>query len=223
MNGHLDLELSAYLDGDLTGAELAQAEAHLAACDACRSALDDLRRLVRRAGALDDRAPERDLWAGIATRIAAERASDVVPLASRRRFAFTMPQLAAAAVALMVVSAGSVMLLQPAGTPAAPSAPMPSLTAPARTVNLPSQRAVDSYDAAIAELERSLAANRGRMDSSSVAVVERSLRVIDSAITQARAALARNPDNLYLNGTLQRALDSKLEVLRQVATLTVAS
>ncbi len=222
MSGHPDLELSAYLDGDLAGDDLARLEAHLAGCEACRATLDDLRRLVRRAGALDERPPERDLWAGIAARIATERTAAVVPLATRRRFAFTAPQLAAAAVALMAVSAGAGMLLRQA-SPAPTAAVTPAFGAPARVVNLPSQRAVDSYDAAIAELEGALAADRGRMDSATVAILERSLGAIDSAIAQARAALARYPDNLYLNGTLQRALDSKLEVLRRVATLTVAS
>jgi len=47
--------------------------------------------------------------------------------------------------------------------------------------------------------------------------------VIDQAIGQARAALARDPNNTYLNGHLQRSLDRKLDLLRQAATLPVES
>ena len=35
MNAHLNEQLSAYLDGELAGEVLAQAEAHLAACAEC--------------------------------------------------------------------------------------------------------------------------------------------------------------------------------------------
>src|SRR3989449_7122297 len=58
--------------------------------------LDELRRVVTNARALDDRPPTVDLWPAIATRIGLASRSKVRPLA--RRFAFTVPQLAAASV-----------------------------------------------------------------------------------------------------------------------------
>src|SRR5690242_6390457 len=70
--------LSEYLDGDLTPAERTTLEAHLAACGTCRTTLDELRRVVARAQALDDRPPAADLWPGIAEHIG------VVSLAARR-------------------------------------------------------------------------------------------------------------------------------------------
>src|SRR5207253_2769264 len=61
--------LSEYLDGELSGPERTTLEAHVASCDACRTTLDELRRVVTNARALDDRPPTVDLWPAIATRI----------------------------------------------------------------------------------------------------------------------------------------------------------
>src|SRR6266496_5228482 len=58
--------LSEYLDGDLPEKELAGLEAHLPGCADCRATLQQLRRVVARAQALDDRPPTADLWPAIA-------------------------------------------------------------------------------------------------------------------------------------------------------------
>jgi anti-sigma factor RsiW len=219
MSEHLNDALSAYLDGELDEAARVAAENHLAACAECRTALEGLHGLVRRAQTLDDRPPEHDLWAGIAERIGEPGTADVIPLEPwRRRFIF-----AAAAVALMVVSGGTAVLLTRGG----PSRPGAGATsgAPARVtaVALPAQLAIDSYDAAIGELQQTLTARRGQLDTATVRVLEQSLRVIDLAIAQARAALTQDPNNQYLNSHLQRALDRKLDVLRRAATLPAVS
>src|SRR6266568_3296767 len=69
MNDQWTDRLSEYLDDDLSSAEVTALEAHLAACASCRATLDELRRVVARARALDDRPPATDLWPGIATGI----------------------------------------------------------------------------------------------------------------------------------------------------------
>jgi anti-sigma factor RsiW len=226
MDTHLDLELSAYLDGELSGADLARVETHLGACEECRSALEDLRRLVRRAGALDDRAPERDLWAGIADRIRGTPAAttDVVPIerARRRRISFTMPQLAAASLALVALSAGVALRFSgaPGAPPASASGILPAVSA--TRISLPSDRAVVSYDSAITSLATLLETRRAQLDTSTARVIEQSLALIDLAIEQASTALAAEPNNMLLNRNLQHALDSKLRLLRQVATLPIS-
>src|SRR2546428_3445902 len=102
--------LSEYLDGELTAPERTGLEAHLAACAGCRTALEELRRVVARAQALDDRPPTADLWPAIARHIGVVRLADRQPR-GRRRFAFTVPQLAAAAVALALLSGSTAWLL----------------------------------------------------------------------------------------------------------------
>jgi anti-sigma factor RsiW len=245
MTVHLDDRLSAYLDGELSAGERAAVEAHLADCEACRAVLDDLKRLVRRASALDDRPPAHDLWPGIAARIQELAAEpDVIPLAPRRRrVSFSVPQLAAAALALMALSGGvATLALRGVGAPTGVAAGPDSLSVAqatpdtarsrpgsagrdVRTPAAPSlpvsagERAVISYDTAIVELQHLLASRRGELDTSTVRVLEQSLHVIDQAIAQARSALARDPNNPYLNGHLQQALDRKLDLLRQAVLL----
>lgn len=221
MDGHLGELLSACVDGELTGEAREAAERHLTSCAECRAAYDDLLQLARRAKALDDRPPSRDLWPGIAARIAGEPA--VIPLAPRRRLAFSIPQLAAAAVALMALSAGGAVLLTRAARAPAPTAAF----APAVPVEpIPvaaSAKGVESYDAAIRDLETALATRSPRLDTATVRAVKQSLAIIDVAIRQAEAALAQDPNSLYLNNHLERALDRKLEVLRRITTLATAS
>ena len=66
--------LDDYVDGALGEAELHEVELHLAACAACADEERRLRAVVARAAALPrEMTPPRDLWPGIADRIAAGR------------------------------------------------------------------------------------------------------------------------------------------------------
>ena len=220
MDEHLAERLSAYVDGELEGTARLAAEAHLTACAECRSAVQDLRRVVSLARALDDRPPAQDLWPAIAERIGAPPRADIVTLASRRRrVAFSVPQLAAAGGALSLFSAAA------AGSAVrflAPVAPATVAAAPATLVRNVSDPSAP-YDDAIRELEGLLSARRGDLDSTTVRTVEMSLHVIDLAIAQARAAVERDPNNVYLNGHLQSTLDRKLDLLRRATMLPKAS
>jgi hypothetical protein len=211
-------QLSDYLDGELTADEQDALEHHLEDCAECRDALAGLRRVVARARALEDRAPGHDLWPGIAGRIGATARSPVRhPSRLPRRYAFSLPQLAAAGIALATVSGGSAWLLRPsvAGTFAVQPPPAP----PALPVATASARGTGGYDAAVADLERVLRDGRGRLDSTTVRVLEQNLAVIDAAIAQARRAVAADSANLYLNSHLAATMRRKLELLRQAASL----
>jgi hypothetical protein len=220
MDEHLAERLSAYVDGELEGEARLAAEAHLTACAECRSAVQDLRRVVSLARALDDRPPAQDLWPAVAERIGAAPRADIVPLVPRRRrFAFSVPQLAAAGVALSLLSAAA------AGSAVhflAPTAQGTVAATPGTLVRNVADPAAP-YDNAIRELEGLLSARRGDLDSTTVRTVETSLHVIDLAIAQARAAVERDPNNVYLNGHLQSTLDRKLDLLRRATMLPKAS
>ena len=75
------------------------------------------------------------------------------------------------------------------------------------------------YDGAVADLERVLADGRGRLDTTTVRVIERNLATIDSAIVQAQRAVAADSANVYLNSHLAETMRRKLELLRQAAAL----
>jgi len=79
--------------------------------------------------------------------------------------------------------------------------------------------ATDTYEREIAQLRRVLTERRGELDSTTVAVVEGNLAVIDMAIKQSREALKRDPRSRFLGDQLNSALDKKLELLRTAALL----
>lgn len=217
--------LSEYLDDELTAAERGALEAHLSTCGDCTAVLSDLRRVVARAEGMEQRGPARDLWPAIATRIGAtpERRPTVVDLSSRRRWSFSFPQLAAAAVLLMTLSGGSVWLLRSPGSVPAPVAPQPGVGTAVPTALNAGATASQSYAAAVADLERVLASGRGQLDTATVRVIQQNLEAIDKAIAQAQQALAADPANLYLNTHLAETMRRKLDLLRQAATLVHAS
>ena len=214
--------LSDYLDGELSDAERRALERHLGACPACTAALAGLVQVVERARALADRPPAAELWSGVAARLA-EAPSPARPRAVRGgRWTFSLPQLAAAALAIAFASGGGAWLLAryTAQAPAAPVAagPVPA-AAPAA---LPAGLAGVRYDAAVADLERVLEADRGRLDTTTVRVIEQNLAVIDRAIADARRALAADPGNPYLSTYLAHTMRRKIDLLRQAATIAAS-
>ena len=213
--------LSDYLDGELPEPERAALEAHLDTCAACRDTLADLRRIVVRARSLDDRPPSRDLWSGVAGRIGMPERIGTAP--TRRRITFSVPQLLAAGIALAVLSGGGAWLVHPDRTGVA-SAPAPSspATGPTATTVGSAANAVRSYDAAVHDLERILVEGRGRLDSTTVRVLEQNLALIDRAIGQAQRAVAADSANVYLNSHLAETMRRKLDLLRQAASLVSA-
>jgi hypothetical protein len=169
---------------------------------------------------MDDETPRRDLWPGIATRIGATPIRAARPV---RKWSFSLPQLAAAAVALMTLSGSAVWLTRsevsvPGAAPIATG--VPSSTPAAIHA---SRSAAQSYAAAVADLEQVLAGGRGQLDSTTVRVIEQNLAVIDQAIAQAQRALNADPANLYLNTHLAETMRRKLDLLRQAATLVPVS
>lgn len=216
------VRLSEYLDGELPSAEQAELERHLVACGACRATLAELRGVVEEAGALAPRPPASDLWSGIAERIGAT-SPKVVPL-PRRRIAFTVPQLAAAGLALLLTGAGAVWLTGThGGVATSPSAVPVMSTGTSATQHVAARFADASYDQAVSDLERVLREHRNALDTATVRVLEQSLTSIDDALARARAALAADPNNTYLNAHLAETMRRKLDLLRRAADLATAS
>jgi hypothetical protein len=85
-------------------------------------------------------------------------------------------------------------------------------------------RAVErDYATTIRELTEGLDAERAHLAPETVAAVERSLAVIDSAIVEARSALARDPANVILRDLFSRNYQQKVELLRRATALTQKS
>jgi len=192
---HMELTLNEYVDGTLAARDRASVEVHLAECAACRTAVAELRALVAGAAALPNRIePGRDLWATIDARIVQRATYNV-------QRAFWRGALAAAAV--LVIALGVYRLLQPSTAHDSPAGQ--------------GWAAVQAdFDRASDELELTLATERERLRPETVALLERNLAVIDAAIAESRAALARDPANGELRRFFAAASRQKVELLRWV-------
>jgi hypothetical protein len=245
--------LAAYIEGDLPPAERAAAEQHFAACAACADALVELRAIAGEAAQLPLLTPSRDLWAGIESRISTpitrlDGASTPVRRMPQRRW-----QFAIAASALIAVSAGVTYLITASGAPdsqparAAATTPVPSRdsertpvptpipvqqTAPAPVAPANASLASHSrknvsvtrvYDREIALLDSLVRTRRESLDPATVTIIESNLKIIDRAIAESRAALAKDPRSPLLTNRLDNVLGSKVELLRTVAFLPTQS
>ncbi|MBI3401034.1 MAG: zf-HC2 domain-containing protein [Acidobacteria bacterium] len=240
-------QLSEYLDDELDAAGREAVEQHLRGCADCRAVLNDLKRVVAQAQTIPPSPLQADLWDGVAAGIqgtgrkgaGVDAAHPSTPVPFRRRFTFTVPQLAAAAVVLMAVSAGIAWQIADRSAQRAQStvaaggtrtdngadvttAPVVALErdTPAGASIVQVAYADAQYDAAVADLEKALKQGRGRLDASTIAIVEHNLQIIDQAIAQAREALSADPANSYLSGHLVEARRRKLDLLRRATALT---
>ena len=212
--------LSEYLDDELDHAEWAALEAHLEGCEACRETLAELRAVVAGAAMLPDREPDRDLWPGIENGLTPRSRSrparfdgdvPIISLADRRRVTVTVPQLVAAAIALVLFSAGGVWLAlsgSTAGPQSVAVAPRPA------AAGQPAVTLTSAYEQAVNELEGEFARRRTELDPETIVVVERNLAIIDQAIAEARAALAADPSSEFLNSHLAENMRRKVDLLR---------
>jgi len=182
--------LAALEAGTLSVDEARRLDAHVAECAACaaelawqRAELDLMTQRTR-----VEEAPDLDrLWAAVERRIAARGTASAQP--PRRRRAWTHLATAGAAAAFMLAVWRGSPLLVPQGaivsSPTASSSRRPGARDPLATV----RSAERQYAEAAAELERRWAAERARLDATTLARVEadltRSRAELDAARRQA--------------------------------------
>ena len=232
--------LAEYFEPDAPEALRNSVAQHAESCAECRQLIADLADIQSQAAALPPLTPSRDLWAGIAERIDTR----VIPLDASRTVHNVRPRRAwiapaAAAAALVVLTAGVTHYLTRASlTPVAPAtlvaaAPVPTAefvstategTPVVKAAHVTSaepamQAAEPVYDSEISKLRKLVRERRSQLDPKTVAVLEQSVKVIDSAIAQSRAALSRDPASAFLATQLNRSLEKKVELLRTVASL----
>ena len=232
--------LADYLeDGALGADQRASADAHLLDCADCSALVADLRNIIAQAAALPDFAPERDLWAGIDARIdtpavnlgrrtSTERRAiiDEAFNAPAPRFNPSFRKLALAASLLVAVTVGLTWMLT---SRTSVDFAIAKVTAGVdvgsngvvKNVNRPS--ATETFDKELSSLRTIVDERRAELDTGTVTILEKNLTLIDDAIAESKAALARDPASAFLSDRLNHVYDSKLQLLRSVATMPARS
>lgn len=207
--------LSGYLDGELDPVTRRRLERHLDECSACRAVRDDLAAIVAAAPTYQGSRPRSQVWDAVAIAIDAGKVVPLPTRAPRRRWT---PQLVAAGLMLAAATGAGAMWWVTREAPTIAVEPGPS--SEAALVGLPA--ASPKVDAAIAELEAVLAANRHKLDTATVRILEESLGTIDRAVAEARLAIQRDTANRYLSSQIAINMRKKVAVL-QLATRALAA
>lgn len=220
--------LSEYLDGTLSPSEQREAEDHLHGCPACSAVLEDLRDVVGRARGLRELDASigvgSDLWPGIEARIRDLPAASARPVvaAPRRgwassRFTLSLPQLTAAAVALVAASAASLWLAHDIldrgdqGGRLARSGRVSAVAA--------SNASADAALVEIDQLKKLLNSRKESLDPETLHALEASLGSVEGAVGEASRALEADPGNPYIQGHLDELRARQLRLLRRAVAL----
>jgi len=209
--------LDDYVDGVLPEEQAGAVRAHIASCASCRGGVEELERLLEQTAALPRTLePERDLWSGIADRIAQHPGADSRSW-WRLGWAQTMGAAAAAilaaAVILGLVAGGrrevvNVVENEPADLSAA------ALNA---VVALGSGDA--EFERARVDLLAVFEERRQNLSPETAGVIAGSLRALDGSIQGIRGALEANPENPRLVRMLTSAYQREIDLLRRAARL----
>ena len=225
-----DALLARDLEDELSVEERRSADAHLNDCARCTSLRAELVAIAAAARDLPLISPSRDLWSGIAARIETPVVALDAP-SVRGVPRWRNGWLAAAAAALVLATAGTTYVVTVAnmrtdarqvatGGPATSGSGAGAVGGPGATMVVDRETSSDvAFDREVVQLRALLEERRPNLDSATVALLERNLRIIDQAITESRAALAKDPGSALLNRQLHNALGRKVQVLRTAALL----
>jgi hypothetical protein len=220
MTDHLSFDqLCDLADGVSTPGAESAARAHLRSCEECTSRLSAISALAASTAALPQAiAPPPDLWADIRKELQPRHV-----LHRRRGSVWQVRHLAAAAVLIAVASSAltAVILRERRVEVASTELPSPTSPAPNAPAALPAQlaSAEHGYTQSVANLQRLLDERRDSLAPSTIATVERSLRIADSAIAEARDALAHDPANRALAALFASNYERKIDLLRRATEL----
>jgi hypothetical protein len=207
--------LDDYEDGTLSEAELHAIEMHLAGCDACRAAAARSRALLEKAASAErEMDPPRDLWPGIASRIAAERE----PAASRRARRFLSHPTGLAAAAAVLIALASILVRRGSEPTPTPGASTTAVSAKGGSGHV--EAAEVDYIRATGQLMDALNARRSSLSPETQNAVDENLRVIDNALRQVRDALEKDPGNRQLTRMLASTHQKKLDLLLRLLKLS---
>jgi tetratricopeptide (TPR) repeat protein len=200
------------VDGTLDAERKAQIDAHCRGCAGCRELLNDLKDIRAAAATLDRRTPSPELWRSIAARVEDPVASRI----GRSRRVSTWAQLAAAAALMMMLGTAAWF---GAGQPWRGRPADDAATNLARNAASELQLAEQHYQNAIIALEQLTVQKDNALDPSVAAEIAQSLKSIDRAIDDSRAALKSDPSSFVAQTSLLEALRMKVALLQETVSL----
>jgi hypothetical protein len=89
----------------------------------------------------------------------------------------------------------------------------------AQSILVADQELTRDYNREIARLRVIIEQRRNQLDPVTVAIIERNLTVIDTAIAQCRTAIGRDPASHFLLESLNQSLQTKVDLMRTAALL----
>ena len=191
---------------------------HRAACTTCAGEWAELDAISAAARALPLLTPSRDLWSGIDARLGGNAHTSGSALARAERRWFRSPTLRMATAATLLVVASSAVTWRVA-TDRHDSAP----TGSPRYSQASYESDFAAMDVEIRAMQSLLNERRAELDPNTIAVLEKSLTLIDQAISESRAALLSDPASQFLAAQLARSYSTKLTLLRSTATMPMGS
>ncbi|AMY11516.1 putative transmembrane transcriptional regulator (anti-sigma factor) [Luteitalea pratensis] len=221
--------LDAQLVGTLGRADAEALDAHLATCPECEAMVADARRLQAELRLIGVEGPSPRVWERVSARLeadpeferAAAAAVDAAPRSSRIDWRW-----AALAATLLMVIAGSLLVLRRSLTTATPPAPAVA-AAPAdagsdaivSSIESELDLAAKHYENAIAGLERVASESDSPIDPTVMATVKENLEIIDQAIDDSRQALRTDPQSQLAQESLFDAFRRKVALLQDTISL----
>ncbi|CAN5529639.1 hypothetical protein BH09GEM1_BH09GEM1_00520 [soil metagenome] len=222
MTDHPSFDQLCDLHDDVLDVEAARAvRAHLAECASCSEQMSLLSTLGSETAALPSiLAPPDGLWSDIRGELAPRRTSGSLEPARM----WSARHLAAAAVLIALGSSALTvaMLRRSSAAAPAPAIDVAGERAPLRVpAPLPASLASEEsgFTRSVDVLQRTLDERRDSLAPSTVVTVEHSLRIADSAIAEARDALARDPANRALAKLFASNYERKIDLMRRATEL----
>ena len=206
--------LDDYLDERVDVLARAAVDAHLAGCPTCPALVADVSAIRRAAYALGPIDPPAHVWTRVQARVAAD---PPVRASLLDRLGFSVGGWRALHAAGAV--AGFVLVVSSLAWVGTRLAVAPAPVAAGRGAPAEFQLAEAEYTDAIARLQEAADVAGPRLDALTNATLQSSIDDIDTAIGDAREALAREPGDALSQENLLEALGSKVALLQDTVSL----
>lgn len=212
------LLISAQIDGDMSPAEVIEAERHLGVCSRCTAVYNDLKTIVTGAQQLPEFEPNERLWIKLRAQCDAEglvRSRSRAPwLRMEWLRLLEGPKIAMASAFLAIlVMIASVMTYR--GIQNTPQGPSRDSTAEIQAAN-EVRVAEEHYLQAIDSLQRITETRMAQMDPSLKSVLEDNLATIDYYIDKCHETVKNDPSNALAQRYLLEAYRKKVDLLASI-------